>query len=216
MSINNCINLIINYADLPKAADPIRQILQTIFVLSDEDVVCQTTITEKPTKISVEVLVTSRVNEEGLKTYKVWHNRNLLGTIELDYLDILGNGKLGSAIYPDGVHQQLIGYGEDSSKPVKKIYIENLESFSRKKYSGVGSLLLRMAYQESALKGCKGKIMTYAISNSPGFYYKCGYRHVNPENNKLIKEAIEKASSQKKQKIPNTKLYIGEMYFDEV
>jgi hypothetical protein len=212
MTLNIFINLINDYAGFhPKQEKKQRKIVQSAVDFLFRDVVCHSKIKSLTSKREVEVIVTESLNEEGLKVYAVWRDLRCLGKIELDTLEVLSSGVLGSSLHPEGVYEQLVGYGDGVSQPVKKIYIEDLESFYRKQYSGVGSLLISMAHRESAVKGCAGKIMTYAIDNSPGFYYKCGFHHVNKETDALIDRTLSKAK--KKNRFPDTRTCLGEMYY---
>ncbi len=84
--------------------------------------------------------------------------------------------------------------------------IQHLRSLSGDKYSGIGTALVKAAIDESIKRGKNGSVWLtseqgYASSfsnyrkneNPIPFYYKLGFKAINPKSDKYIQECLEKS-----------------------
>lgn len=121
------------------------------------------------------------------------NNRKVVAKVyEVDTLPSLGMDSLSPVSYDVYVRQTKVGSIELTEKK-KGLYIEQMDSFKKDKYKGVGTAMHQLAVETSLLQGLKGKVSLYSLREAVGFHYKCGFRTGDTETDRLIHQAIQEA-----------------------
>lgn len=134
-------------------------------------------------------------------SYKMFVNGKEAGYMDVDF----------DAIIPEDDYAAIVN---DNQCPE----ITHLRSIMGDKYAGIGTQLVKAAVKESYNKGQNGCLWlktetgyAYTLSNyrcneNPiPFYYKCGFRSINPKTDEYIKKCLENSEYRK---LPDNQILI--------
>lgn len=136
------------------------------------------------------VLITQRIDEKGLETYKIYLDKdkgvekeNYLGYMELSTEKMQKFAALSQ---------------KDEEEQPSLLWINRLDTLKKAKdnYTGIGTCLFQIAVQRSHEKGCKGRVGTEALYNLPGFYHRMGLRSADAKINEEISKELKKAKEE--------------------
>jgi hypothetical protein len=178
-------------------------------------VVGKTSVIDKLDQMPHDVTITERAHGE--------HNDQVIfyayidesgkskevGSMALEWLRIKENGKYGSknrgSIDYDCIHPNQYYGGRKTlgGENLSKVYINEMYSTSKQKYSGVGTALFQIAIEHAYRLGCEGRLELDAAWNSHGFHYKQGMRCSYSKNDQKIVEELTDAKAAERES--NTK-----------
>ncbi|OGI01002.1 MAG: hypothetical protein A2Y25_07810 [Candidatus Melainabacteria bacterium GWF2_37_15] len=99
-----------------------------------------------------------------------------------------------------------VGCIADLSPRDDSLYLDGLASFHNRKYKGIGTKLIQLAVEESIRRGYEGRVKLESVYAALAFYYKCGFRPLGENADKLSQQLESIIAAAKKSGIkPDTK-----------
>ncbi len=204
-------NKILDYAGDYKPGTEKREKAKDIVTrFAIEQAIADYQVTNKATEAPVPVKVTRFVTRFK-EYYSMWDDAEpvprCLGTIKIEMYTRLPCGRLRAPSWGDHAIPEWSALQVYARGSAGMLFVDNVDSWGRKDFSGAGTGLIQMAVERSEQCGFGRRVLLESVGESPGFYRKCFFTTGSVVKDRGIDEELENPE-------PDTARFKGYMSLD--